>query len=142
MILSKEPMRISNVEGEEHISFPGEGLIGMMWLNLGVSDHQKASLDPIIFWKHQYSLMCHIIFKKRIGSIIFILNHSGNLVWGHFNIFGVFSCRKTFFFLSRKTFLQCIYLNAFLSKKNLYWQVQQNCVKKSWNDRKYVFNEP
>ena len=49
MILSKEPMRISNVEGEEHISLPGEGLIGMMWLNLGVSDHHKASLDPIIF---------------------------------------------------------------------------------------------
>ena len=55
-----------------------------------VSDHHKASPDPIIFLKLRWALMDHNILMKRIGSRVFILNHSGNFFGGHFHIFVAF----------------------------------------------------
>ena len=51
----------------------------------GVSDHHKASPDSQFFWKHQCALMYHNIFMKRIGPIIFILNHSEIFFWRTFS---------------------------------------------------------
>ena len=42
-------------------------------VHLGVSDHHKASLEPIFFFKHQCALFDHNIFMKQIWYI----DHSG-----------------------------------------------------------------
>ena len=61
-------------------------------LNWGVSDHHKASPDPIFFWKHQCGLKDHNIFMKPIGSIIFILRN-----YYIFVAFWTFLCLKNMF---------------------------------------------
>ena len=69
-------------------------------LNLGVSDHHRASFEQIFFFKHQCALMEHNIVMKQIGSIVVILNHSEFFSLGHFYIlwlFVAFSCLKTLF---------------------------------------------
>ena len=65
--------------------FFNAGLVNK-WISWGVSDHVKASQEPIIFWKHKCALIDHNIFMKQIRSIIEILNHSGKFFGGYFYI--------------------------------------------------------
>ena len=41
-----------------------------------MSDHQKTIPERKNIWKHQFALINHNIFMKRIISIVFTLNHS------------------------------------------------------------------
>ena len=94
-------------------------------LDWGVSDHHKASPNPIIFWKLQCALMDHNIFMKRIGSIIFILNHSGNFFWRTFfycccflEFFHVW--KPCFWIFNKKNFLVTQIFKCLTLQKNLY----------------------
>ena len=79
----------------------GDGHI-FVEIDWGVSEHHKASLDPIFFWKHQCALMDHNNFMKQKGSIIFILNHSEFFFEIFFYIFVAF---WSFFFMPENFFL-------------------------------------
>ena len=61
-------------------------------LNRDVSDHHKASLDPIIFFKDQCALIDHKIFMKWIWSIVFLED-----IFGFLWLFGVFHVFKRLF---------------------------------------------
>ena len=106
------------------------GTSSLYW---GVSDHKKASPDPIIFWKYQCALMKHNNFMKQIGSIIVILNHSENFFGGHFYIFVAFwsffmSENLVFGLLSRKILVTHIFKNLTV-QNHLYWK--KKMIKKS-----------
>ena len=93
------------------------GLIFWWHLDWGVPDHQKDSQEQIIFWKHQCALMDPNIFMKWIGSIIFILNQSGNVFWGHL----IFFCGFFYFVHVRKPSY-----SIFIFKKIPYTEVTES----------------
>ena len=59
----------------------------------GVSDYPKASPKAFFFFKHQFALINYTIFKKQIGSIIWLLTGSEFCLVKHLCIF---SSTKTF----------------------------------------------
>ena len=85
---------------------------------------QKASSDPIIFWKHQCGLREYNNFMKQIGSIIVILNHVGIFFGGHVNIFWLFRVFHVwepifFYFHHEKLAFNADYLMPYCKKSPL-----------------------
>ena len=111
--------------------------IAQCGLNLGISHHHKASLDPIILWKHQPVLMNHNNFMKQIGSQIFIRNHSNKFFWrpflyvcGFFEFFYVWNL--CFWIFIQKNFIVTQIFKCLTVQNHLLWQDQQNVVEKIW----------
>ena len=91
---------------------------------------------PIIFCKHQCALMDYNIFMKQKGSIIFILNHSGNFFGRTFLFFVAF---WSFFIpenlplgiLSRKNFLVTQIFKCLTVQKTLIGRTNKILLNKS-----------
>ena len=103
------------------------------WLHCGVSDHHKASPDPIIFWKHHCAVMDHNNFMKQIGSITLILNPL-DFFWrtclyfrGFWEFFHVWI--HCFWIFIKKNFLVTYIFKWFTFQNCLYWQDQLNLVE-------------
>ena len=97
-----------------------------------------------IFWKHQCVLIDNNNFIKRIGSIKFILNHSGNFLLRTFlyfcGFFEFFHVGKPWFWIFlKKNFLVTQILIALLYKITFIGKTNKILLKISWNNKKKSF---